>query len=154
MTQSKSTKTHSELTPSERLSHITTQIFYLNGKLLRFGDEFAAQFGLTAARWQLLGAISLAAEAQTSPQIAERMGMTRQGAQKQLNLLLEAGLIVALENEQHKRSPKYALSAKGKRTFEQVNAAWLQVASSWAENFSEKKLTATQKSLDKLGELI
>ena len=70
---------------SEALSRITTEIFYINGLLLAWGDRFAADLGLTSARWQMLGALAHAAEAQTSPQLGERMGMSRQGAQKQLN---------------------------------------------------------------------
>ena len=83
---------------SEALSRITTEIFYTNGLLLAWGDRFAADLGLTSARWQMLGALAHAAEAQTSPQLGERMGMSRQGAQKQLNLLLADGLVAAADN--------------------------------------------------------
>jgi len=40
-----------------------------------------------------LGAIALAEEPQTAPQIAAAMGGTRQGVQKQLNLAVAEGLI-------------------------------------------------------------
>ena len=36
---------------SEALSRITTEIFYTNGLLLAWGDRFAADLGLTSARW-------------------------------------------------------------------------------------------------------
>ena len=67
------------------LSELVVQIFRANGALTAWGDRFAAESGLTTARWQVLGAISMAKEPSTSPQIAERMGITRQGVQKQLN---------------------------------------------------------------------
>ena len=87
------------------LSELVVQIFRVNGTLTAWGDRFAAESGLTTARWQVLGAISMAKEPSTSPQIAERMGITRQGVQKQLNLLRDEGLVMSFENPAHKTFP-------------------------------------------------
>ena len=58
------------------------------------------------------------------PQIAEQMGVSRQGAQKQLNLLAENGLVEKLPNPSHQRSPHYHLTDNGSSLFEKVNLAW------------------------------
>jgi DNA-binding MarR family transcriptional regulator len=47
--------------------------------MLEAGDVLSAGEGLTSARWQVLGAIVLADRPPTVPQIARRMGLTRQG---------------------------------------------------------------------------
>ena len=68
-----------------------------------WGDAFVGPFGLTSARWQMLGALAFSEVPLTAPQIADRMGVTRQGAQKQLNLLREAHLVQTLPNPGHRR---------------------------------------------------
>ena len=83
---------------SDILTDLVLAVFRLNGAMINWGDDFSASAGLSSARWQMLGAIALAERPLSAPQIAERMGVTRQGAQKQLNLLAEAGLIELIAN--------------------------------------------------------
>ena len=99
-------------------------MFRLNGVLLHRGDQLVAPLGLTSARWQMLGAIALAGTPLTAPQIAEAMGVTRQGAQKQLNMLLEQGLVEARPNPAHRRSPLYVLTPQGLALYRQADALW------------------------------
>ena len=76
------------------VTELTLAVFRLNGVLLHWGDKLVAPLGLTSARWQMLGAIALADTPPTAPQVGGVMGITRQGAQKQLNLLTEEGGII------------------------------------------------------------
>ena len=106
------------------VSETVVAVFSANGRMVEWGDAFAAPFGLTSARWQILGGIGWSAQKPTAPQIAERMGVSRQGAQKQLNLLVDDGLIEKLANPAHRRSPFYRLTARGAALLGQVNSAW------------------------------
>jgi DNA-binding MarR family transcriptional regulator len=106
------------------ISETVVAVFSANGRMVEWGDAFAAPFGLTSARWQILGGINWSAQKPTAPQIAERMGVSRQGAQKQLNLLVDDGLIEKLSNPAHRRSPFYRLTARGAALLGQVNSAW------------------------------
>ena len=74
------------------VTQLTLTVFRLNGLLLHWGDRLVEPLGLTSARWQILGAIALSGEPLTAPKIGEAMGVTRQGAQKQLNMLAEQDL--------------------------------------------------------------
>ena len=56
---------------------IVLEIFKLSGLLISEGDEMSREFGLTSARWKIMGAIQLAGSPQTVPQIARSMGLTR-----------------------------------------------------------------------------
>jgi hypothetical protein len=56
-----------------------------HGELLESGDRLVKPLQLTSSRWQILGAIALADSPRSAPQLAAQMGMTRQGAQKQLD---------------------------------------------------------------------
>lgn len=106
------------------VTQLVLRVFRLNGVLLHWGDQLVAPLGLTSARWQMLGAIALAGTPLTAPQIAEAMGVTRQGAQKQLNMLLEQGLVEARPNPAHRRSPLYVLTPQGLALYRQADALW------------------------------
>lgn len=138
---------------SRLISETVVALFQANGKMLEWGDAFAAPFGLTSARWQILGAIAWAGQKQTAPQIAEQMGVSRQGAQKQLNLLVEDGLIEKIPNPSHQRSPHYHLTDKGNSLFQRVNLAWDTHATETGEVFSAHDLETTLRTLNQLAHL-
>ena len=81
------------------------ETFRTNGLLLAAGDVLSAEEGLTSARWQVLGAVSMADRPLTVPQIARRMGIPRQSVQASVNRLLADGLVETLDNPDHRRSP-------------------------------------------------
>ena len=138
---------------SRLISEAVVALFRANGKMLEWGDAFAASFGLTSARWQILGAIALGGQKQTAPQIAEQIGVSRQGAQKQLNLLVDDGLIEKLPNPSHQRSPHYLLTEKGGSLFDRVNQAWQAHATKTSEAFSAQDLETTLRTLNLISRL-
>src|ERR671918_759055 len=79
-------------------------IFRANGLLFAAGDVLAADEGLTSARWQVLGAVALAERPLTVPQIARRMGPTRQSVHASVNRLVRDGLAEFAPNADHRRS--------------------------------------------------
>lgn len=117
----------------DAVTGIILSVFRLNAQLLDQGDRLVKPLGLTSARWQVLGAIAMAGEPQTAPQIATAMGITRQGVQKQLNLAVTEGLIELHPNPRHQRSPLHALTAKGQAAYD--NAMALQ--SVWAKSLGQ-----------------
>ena len=135
------------------ISETVVAVFSANGRMVEWGDAFAAPFGLTSARWQILGGISWSAQKPTAPQIAERMGVSRQGAQKQLNLLVDDGLIEKLANPAHRRSPFYRLTARGAALLAQVNSAWEAHVQAISPHFPSADLETTLRVLGALTEL-
>jgi DNA-binding MarR family transcriptional regulator len=137
-------------TRAQLLTDIVLLVFRVNGRLLSAGDRLVAELGLTSARWQRLGAVALSDRHRTAPQLATRMGMTRQAAQKQLDLLLEDGLVAAEANPGHTRSPLYVLTRKGTSVYastERVQTAW---ANRMAGSLAIRDLEATKQLLDNL----
>lgn len=118
---------------AELLTQVILAVFNINGSLLEAGDILVKPLGLTSARWQVIGAVALAGRPLTAPQIAAAMGITRQGAQKQLNALLAEGLLEQRLNPNHERSPLYALSEKGRQVYEVVDS----LQAEWANNLSK-----------------
>ncbi len=129
-------------------TEIVLKVFRLNGCFLATGDKLVQPLELTSAKWQVMGAVALAGEPLTAPHIAEAMGITRQGVQKQVNALVASGIMVLQQNPDHKRSPRIALSEKGKQLYDQVddlNSNWSQ---SMAEGLSNEALQVTLQTLE------
>ena len=135
---------------SSPITNISLNIFKLNGMFLEWGNKFSEQHGLTSARWQVLGAIYLAQQPLTIPQISEAMGISRQGVLKQINLLEKEALVVSKANPNHKKSPLYALTEQGEVIYQAVEKRWNKFAKELAKHFSEEELAITQDVLSKL----
>ena len=132
------------------LTEIVLLVFRVNGRLIAAGDRLVGDLGLTSARWQMLGAVALSDRPGTAPQLAARMGMTRQAAQKQLDLLMEDGLVAAEANPGHARSPLYVLTKRGTSVYaatQRVQTAW---ADRLADGLSVRDLETTKQLLDNL----
>jgi DNA-binding MarR family transcriptional regulator len=92
-------------------SRVAVAVFRLNGQFLARSEDVARPVGLTAARWQVLGAV-LCEPAPVSG-IARTMGITRQSVQRIADTLVEAGLAEYRPNPAHRRAKLLALTAEG-----------------------------------------
>lgn len=110
------------ISQSDVVTEIMLGIFRVNARLLEKGNQLVAPLGMTSARWQILGAIALSGQAVSCPRVAATMGVSRQAAQKQLNLGLEEGLIAANDNPRNVRSPLYELTSTGRRIYDAAMA--------------------------------
>ena len=88
---------------------ITT--FRLNARLMEAAQELAAEGGLTAAWWQVLGGVL--DEPRRWPTSGRRMGVTRQGVQRVADLLVERGLAEYRPNPTHRRAKLLACTEAG-----------------------------------------
>lgn len=132
------------------ITELMLLIFRLNGALLERGDQLVAHLGINSARWQVLGAVGLADGPQTAPQIAARMGISRQGAQKQLHKLVEEGYFDVLPNPQHARSPLYRLSPKGERTVAGTQDCQARWTAQLAQQLPDADFDAARQTLQQL----
>lgn len=137
----------------DQLTALVLAVFRANGAMVQWGDQFAAPFGLTSARWQMLGALALSDQLISTPRIAESMGVTRQGAQKQLNLLLDEKLIERLPNPSNMRSPLYKLSLTGEVRYREIEAAWKKHARSLVRQVKIQEVGIANQVLARLASL-
>jgi DNA-binding MarR family transcriptional regulator len=111
-------------------------LFRADGLLVARGDVLSAEEGLTSARWQVLGAVALDERPLTVPQIARRMGLTRQSVHASVNRLVEEGLLAPEPNVDHRRSPVLRLTKLGMQKYAAIDrrqVAWVnELASSFA----------------------
>jgi DNA-binding MarR family transcriptional regulator len=124
--------------------------FRANGLFLAAGDRLAASEGLTSARWQAIGALAIADRPLTVPQIARRMGLTRQSVQSSVNRLRSDGLVEADGNPDHRRSPLIRLTELGESKYDRLQRRQASWVNELAAGLTAEELSTAAKVLGDL----
>lgn len=124
--------------------------FRANGAFLAAGDLLAAAEGLTSARWQVLGAMDLAGRPLTVPQIARRMGLTRQSVRATVNQLLGEGLVKTDENPDHRRSSLIRLTELGNAKCAELDRQQISWINALSAGLDVAELATTARVLQEL----
>lgn len=134
----------------ETATDVILSTFRANGLFLAAGDSLAGEEGLTSARWQVLGAIALARRPLTVPQIARRMGLTRQSVHTTVNRLLATGLVELAPNADHRRSQLVRLTEPGQTTYEAIDRKQAVWVNQLADGLRRSDLETTARLLNEL----
>lgn len=105
--------------PQELLSQTALTVFALNGRILALAEELARPAGLTATRWQVLGAVLTTPL--TVSQIARTMGITRQSVQRTADQLAADDLVEYRDNPQHRRAKLVVATPAGLAAVRQID---------------------------------
>lgn len=108
------------LSPQEAAAAILADVYRLAGALRRRRDLLAAGSFQSQARWQVLSAASSADR--TVPQIARRLGITRQAVQRVAHLLVEEGKARFIWDGDHQHSPLLRLTTAGRDVLDKLTA--------------------------------
>ena len=128
---------------SDTLTDLILMLFRVNNATLVWGDRLVQPFGLTSARWQVMGAIAQADRSQPVAWLARDLGAKRQNVQRIVNDLAAEGLVAFESNPHHKRAQLVVLTATGKSAYERAVRAWYPAADDLAEGLSREELAAT-----------
>lgn len=143
--------TYSDSQPNKATNDLIVEVFRLNGLLISTADKLVSKFGLTGARWQVLGAIVMCGTPETVARLARNMGLTRQSVQRVVNEMVEEGMLTFRENPHHQRAKLVALTKKGETAF----AAALELQEPWVRaltsGISKKRLLETREVLATIG---
>ncbi|GAB3102237.1 MarR family winged helix-turn-helix transcriptional regulator [Lysobacter terrae] len=110
------------------ISELILTVFRLNGRFLAAGDRLVEEFGLTSARWQVLGAVVMHPTPETVARLARNMGLQRQGVNRIVNELAYEGFLEFRDNPHHRSAKLVVLTAKGNRALNasmRVQAPWV-----------------------------
>lgn len=141
--------------PADVLTDLVLTMFRLNNATLVWGDRLVRPFGLTSARWQIMGAIAYADRPQPVAWLARDLGANRQNVQRIVNELAAEGLVAFETNPHHKRAQLMVLTTKGQAAYDAALGAWDEAANEIAEGFSPKALGTSLDILRSLhGKLI
>ena len=110
------------------ITDVIFETFRLHGRLIAFGDQMVESWGLTSARWQILGSIVLSDSVVTVSDIARNLGLSRQAVQRVVNDMAASGFVRLEDNPHHKRAKLVNLTDKGQEVYGEVDrefTAWV-----------------------------
>ncbi|MFC4610639.1 MarR family winged helix-turn-helix transcriptional regulator [Streptomyces maoxianensis] len=134
------------------LSRTALGVFRLNGQFLSVSEELAKPAGLTAAWWQVLGAVLR--EPLTVAGIARDMGITRQSVQRIADLLVERGLAAYEPNPAHRRAKLLRPTDEGRAAIAKINPGHADLAARLVEALGEDRFARTAEALEQLSEAL
>ncbi len=132
------------------ISELIVTVFRLNGRLLAAGDRLVAGFGLTSARWQVLGAIALSPVPEPVARLARNMGLNRQGVQRIVGELVAEGFAELKDNPHHRSAKLVVMTAKGLQAYDaalRAQAPWVNML---GEGVDAKSIEDADKILEGL----
>ncbi|WP_443032690.1 MarR family winged helix-turn-helix transcriptional regulator [Streptomyces sp. BA2] len=132
----------------ELFSRTAIGVFRLNGQLLSVADELAKPGGLTAAWWQVLGAVLR--EPLPVAGIARAMGVTRQSVQRIADLLVRRGLAEYVPNPAHRRAKLLRPTDEGLAAVQRISPGHADVAARLADALGEEEFAETVRVLERL----
>ncbi|MEW1692531.1 MarR family winged helix-turn-helix transcriptional regulator [Streptomyces sp. NPDC091265] len=134
----------------DRLSRTALGVFRLNGQFLTVSEELTRPAGLTAARWQVLGAVLN--EPLPVAGIARAMGMTRQGVQRTADLLVDKGLAEYVPNPAHRRAKLLRPTQEGHAAISRIGPGHAELAARLARELGAEGFAETVRVLERLSE--
>jgi len=134
----------------EAATQVILSTFRANGLLLEAGELLSGHEGLTSARWQVLGAIALGERPLTVPQIARRMGLTRQSVHATVKRLVDDGFLELAPNADHRRSPLVDLTPSGRAKYETLDERQAEWINRLARGIARSDLETARWVLDEV----
>ncbi|MFH8292667.1 MarR family winged helix-turn-helix transcriptional regulator [Streptomyces sp. NPDC018059] len=134
------------------LSRAALTVFRLNGQFLARSEELARPAGLTAAWWQVLGAVLR--EPLPVAGIARAMGITRQSVQRVADLLVAKGLAEYVPNPAHRRAKLLRPTESGRAAVARIDPAHAELAGWLAAALGEAELADAVRVLERLSEAL
>ncbi|MBP2214183.1 DNA-binding MarR family transcriptional regulator [Rhodococcus ruber] len=142
----------SERPEQELLSGLALTSFRLNGQFLEVAETLARPSGLTAAWWQVLGAVLH--DPLPVAGIARAMGITRQSVQRIADLLVERSLAEYLPNPAHRRAKLVTPTSAGRAAVTGIDPAHAAFARRLADAVGEEGLAATLAAMRQLSAVL
>lgn len=128
------------------LTELALRIFRVSGRLLAAADEITEGSGLTAARWQVLGAV-LPGPLSVAD-IGRAMGLTRQSVQRLADVLVAEGVCEYLDNPAHRRAKLLAPTGKGRAAIAEIHPIQAEWTSRVGDAVGAKPLRDAVATLD------
>jgi DNA-binding MarR family transcriptional regulator len=130
------------------LTDVVLATFRLNARLMEAAQGLAANGGLTAAWWQVLGGVLR--EPHSVADVGRIMGVSRQGVQRIADLLVERGLAEYRPNPAHRRAKLLACTEAGYYAIRQIAVAQHPWTSELAEAVDLDDLRTTLSTMQAL----
>jgi DNA-binding MarR family transcriptional regulator len=130
------------------LTDVVMRTFRLYGAFLDAAEVMTKPVGLTAAWWQVLGAVLR--EPLSVSGIAREMGLARQSVQRIADLLVDKGLAEYLPNPAHQRAKLVRPTAEGFAAIARLREAQHEFANRVGAHVPLEVLRTTLATMNKL----
>ncbi|MGW9262776.1 MarR family winged helix-turn-helix transcriptional regulator [Gordonia terrae] len=134
------------------VAKLYSELYEAAGAGRRLGEEIAALAGQTQARWQTLWTIG--ASPMTVPQIARRLGVSRQHILRLTNALADEGLIEPVVNPDHRTSPLLELTPAGRDVLATIDSRANESNQILLEQLSENDVDQLRMLLQRFTEIV
>ena len=136
----------------ELLSSAALTAFRLNGQFLDLAEQLARPAGITAAWWQVLGAVIGAPL--TVSDIGRAMGISRQAVQRTADVLVGKGLAEYHDNPAHRRAKLVARTEAGRAAMAAIGPHHAEQAHRLVAAMGADELADAVAAMRKLSELM
>src|ERR1700743_2727666 len=137
-----------EAPPAALLPLIVADISELPGHCRDNGDEIAGTVGQTQARWQVMSTASDTPK--TVPQIARRLGVSRQNVQRIADLLVAENWASFEANPDHRGSPYLVLNRRGRDALDRLTRTAAGYHARLARKLSAADIQSIHRGLRRL----
>ena len=141
------------VTPEQDLlSQTAKTAFKLNAQFLEIGENLARPIGLTAAWWQVLGAVLQ--EPLPVVGIARSIGITRQSVQRVADILVQQGLAEYVPNPAHRRAKLVRPTEQGQAAIRRISPAHAAFAKRLTKELGVDEFRRTLETLTRLSDAL
>jgi DNA-binding MarR family transcriptional regulator len=134
------------------MEQLFSELFEAAGAGRRLGEGIASRAGQTQARWQTLWTLDVTPL--TVPQVARRLGVSRQHILRLANELTADGLVEPIANPDHKTSPLLRLTPEGESTLAAINRAALHSNEAIRQDLTPDRVDELRSLLRRFTELV
>jgi DNA-binding MarR family transcriptional regulator len=145
-----------DVSPATEAGEVLTELilttFRLNGRLMDVAQDMAAEGGITAAWWQVLGGVL--DRPRSVAEIGRLMGMTRQGVQRVADLLVARHLAEYRPNPAHQRAKLLACTEAGYWAIRRIGLVQRPFADRIGAEVGAGELRAALKTMRRLVDVL
>ena len=131
------------------IDRLIGEIFRVYGAVVAAGDIIAKPFGLSSARWQIMGAVE-ATGGGTVSALARQVGIARQSIQRIVTEMAGEGYFDLVDNPADRRARIVVMTEKGWRAYDAVTATWKASAVRMDKSFGPDMLAGLTEQLIEL----
>lgn len=133
---------------------IILESYKFTGLLTNKGDQISEVFGISSAKWKIIGALMHSEEPLTVTDISHAVGKSRQGVQRIVNAMHKELLVSFSPNPNHKRAKFILLTSKAKHIHTRLEEKQIPWANELSNKIDKNALGITLNTIRQLHKLI
>ncbi len=127
---------------------LARELFVLNNLMMRVGDRLVADLGLTASRWQLLGALETYPDPPSLTELTSDGLLTLQNVSRMVAAMEQAGLVKRFQKPKGGRAVYVRVTARGEAVRKEACSRAGRFADALVAGLRESDIASMQDRLD------